>query len=153
SVQLWRRRTSVPFSEFVQRWWPLPASLDLVRGPADVVASAVLAEVTRFVDGEPLSARWVSFDSPAGGFASVDVFPTVPIVYFVMPTWSEWSVLWNNSFLCDGYDSLCWCLTSRHGLPTVHWKSSDADAVFQAGSLFTARRRVGGDMVERSVYC
>jgi hypothetical protein len=30
-------------------------------------------------------------------------------------------VLWNNSFLCDGYDSLCWCLTSHHDLTTIHW--------------------------------
>jgi hypothetical protein len=143
----------VPYSEFVQQWWPLPTSLDLVRGEPDMVASAVLTEVSAFMSGEQLSSEWIPFDSIAHIFESVEVFTNVPTVYFVLPTHSDWTVLWNNSFLCAGYDSLCWCLTNHHGMETFHWQSSNEDAVFQAGSLFTARRYLRGGLTERTVYC
>jgi hypothetical protein len=143
----------VTISGAVQRWWPLPDSLDLVRAPVAVVASAVLGEVTRFVAGGQISSTWVRFTSLDEVFGSVAVFTNVPTVYFVLPTHSDWSVLWNNSFLCDGDDSLCWCLATNHGLTTMHWRSSDKDAVFQAGSSFTFRRRSESGLSERSVYC
>ncbi len=143
-------------SDAIKKWWPLPHSLDLVQAPADEVASAVLAEVNRFtrdVDGEQPASGWVPFATLDDVFGSVSVFTNVPTVFFVLPAWSDWSVLWNNSFLCDGYDSLCWCLTNNHALTTMHWGASDKDAVFQAGSSFTFRMRLGGETVERSVYC
>lgn len=131
----------------------MPTSLDLVCAPAEVVGLAVLTEVTRFVSGEQLSSEWVPFNSLAKIFGSVNEFTNVPTVYFVLPTQSDWTVLWNNSFLCDGYDSLCWCLTTNHGMTTVHWQSSNEAAVFQAGSKFTARRQSASGLHERSVYC
>jgi hypothetical protein len=93
---------TVPISKAVQRWWPLPDSLDLVRGPVKVVASAVLTEVTRFVAGGQLSSTWVPFSSLDQLFGSVEIFTNVPTVYFVLPTRSDWTVLWNYSFLCVG---------------------------------------------------
>ena len=143
----------MPISEAVQRWWPLPDSLDLVRAPIKVVPSAVLAEATRFVAGGQLSSAWVPFSTLNQMFGSVTVFTNVPTVYFVVPTCSDWTVLWNNSFLCDGYDSLCSCLTTNHALSTMHWRSSDEDAVFQAGSSFTFRKQSEAGLSERSVYC
>lgn len=143
----------MPISEAVRRWWPLPDSLDLVRGPIKVVASAVLSEVTRFVAGERLASAWVPFSSLDHMFGAVAVFTNVPTVYFVLPTRTDWTVLWNNSFLCDGYDSLCWCLATNHALTTMHWRSSDEDAVFQVGSSFTFRKQSETGLTERSVYC
>lgn len=143
----------MPISEAVKRWWPLADSLDIVRAPVQVAASAVLDEVTRFVAGEQLSTAWVPFNSLDQVFGSVAVFTNVPTVYFVLPTRSAWSVLWNNSFLCDGYDSLCWCLATNHALATLHWRSSDDDAVFQAGSSFTFRQPSKSGLSERSVHC
>jgi len=143
----------MPISQAVQRWWPLPSSLDLVRAPGKVTAAAVLAEVTRFVAGQRLSAAWIPFSSLDQVFGSVAVFTNGPTVYFVLPTRSEWTVLWTNNFFCAGYDSLCWCLTKNHGLDTLHWQSSDNDAVFQAGSLFNFRQRTDAGLIERSVYC
>jgi hypothetical protein len=35
----------------------------------------------------------------------------------------------------------------------MHWRSSDEDAVFQAGSSFTFRRQSQSGLSERSVYC
>jgi hypothetical protein len=131
----------------------LPDSLDLVRAPIKVAAEAVLTEVTRFVGGGQLSSAWAPFASLNQLFGSVAVFTNVPTVFLALPTHSDWTVLWNNSFLCDGYDSLCWCLTAKHGLTTLHWRSSDEDAVFQAGTSFTFRRPSEPEMKERSVYC
>lgn len=143
----------MPFSETIQKWWPLPVSLDLVLGPVDVVASAVLAEVSRFSADERLVSDWIPFANIDEVFSSVSSFTNIPSLFFVLPTESEWTVLWNNSFLCDGYDSLCWCLTTNHSLTTMHWASSNADAVFQAGRSFTFRRASEAGIVERSVYC
>ena len=143
----------MPIGEAVRRWWPLPDSLDLVRASIEVAASAVLAEVTRFVAGGQLSSSWVRYSSLDQVFGSVAVFTNVPTVYFVLPTHSDWTVLWNNSFLCDGYDSLCHCLATNHALSTMHWRSSDEDAVFQAGSSFTFRKPSASGLLERSVYC
>ena len=75
----------MPISEAVQRWWPLPDSLDLVRAPIKVVAAAVLGEVTRFVAGAQLSGAWVPFSSLDQLFGSVAVFTNVPTVYFRAP--------------------------------------------------------------------
>ena len=47
-----------------------------------------------FVQGQPVSTP--------------SVFTNVSTCYLVLPTHSRWTVRWNNSFLCDGYDSLCW---------------------------------------------
>jgi hypothetical protein len=143
----------VIISGTVERWWPLPDSLDLVRAPVKAVAAAVLAEVTRFAAGGQLSSAWVPFSSLDQLFGSVAVYTTEPTVYFVLPTRSDWSVLWNNSYACDGDDSLCWCLTKNHGFTTMHWRSSDEDVVFQAGSSFTCRRPAGSGLRERWVYC
>lgn len=143
----------MPISESVERWWPLPDSLDLVRASTDVVASAVFAEVTRYAQGEPLSSAWVPFESMNGVFESVSVFTNVPTVVFVLPTHSDWTVLWNNSYLCDGWDSLCFNLASNYALTTMDWRSSDNDAVFQAGSSFTFRKKFDSGLIQRSVYC
>src|SRR5215218_9060395 len=140
-------------SESIQRWWPATQSLDLVEGPVEAVAKAVETEVRRFVRGEPVATAWQPFPSLDAAFGMASDFANVPTVYLVLPTRSRWTVLWNNSFLCDGYDSLCWCLTTNHRLGTMHWRSSDEDAVFQAGSSFTFRNQSESGLNERSVYC
>ena len=98
--------------------------------------------------------------SSRSGFAHLDeVFSAAP--YFsnavtfiaVLPTASSWSVLWNNSFLCDGYDSLCWCLTNHHRMTTCHWSAHDAWTTFQSGAGFTHRAWRDGGLIERSVHC
>ena len=143
----------MPISDAIEKWWPLPVSLDLVRAPVDVAAATVMAELTRLVGERQLSSAWVPFGSIGQVFGSVAVFTNTPTVFFLLPTHSNWTVLWNNSYLCDGYDSLCWCLTTNHGLTTMHWSSSDEDSVFQAGSSFTFRTASESGLSERSVYC
>jgi hypothetical protein len=60
-------------------------------------------------------------------------------------------VLWYNGFLCDGYDSLCQCVTTRHSLTTIHWSAHDTWTTFQAGARFCYRRHDGQKIVERRV--
>jgi hypothetical protein len=112
----------------------------------------VQAEVSRFLQGERVSASWVTFGDLDAAFQSASEFANVPTIYLVLPTRSKWSVLWNNSFLCDGYDSLCYNLTKNHGLRTLHWSAHDHWTSFQSGALFVHRQRNGGELVERSVY-
>src|SRR5262249_54847309 len=112
----------MPISEAIKQWWPLGNCLDLVHGSVEVVADALLGQVNEFNWG-PLSSKWIPIARLEGVFESVSVFTNYPTVLFVLPTHSQWSVLWNNCFLCDGFDSLCHCLTKNHGLTTMHWQS------------------------------
>jgi hypothetical protein len=138
-------------SEVIQRWWPTTQSLDLVEGPVEQVAEAVQSEVSRFTGREKLGASWQRFPDLDSAFAAAADFANVPTVYLVLPSRSRWTVLWNNSFLCDGYDSLCWCLTNNHHFTTIHWSAHDAWTTFQAGSAFYHRRWDGAKVVQRVV--
>lgn len=126
--------------------------MDLVLGTAHQVAAAVEAEVTRFVRGETLTTAWSRYADLDEAFGAVVEFANVPTHFLVLPTNSEWTVLWNNSFLCSGYDSLCACLTRHHGLTSIHWSAHDSTTVFQPGATFTHRSLVDAAVVERSVY-
>jgi len=139
-------------SESIQKWWPTTQSLDLVEGPMDAVAAAVDTEIRRFLDGEAVVAAWETFADLDAAFRAAPEFANVPTFYLVLPSRSRWKVLWNNSFLCDGYDSLCLCLTQNHGLTTVHWSAHDERTTFQSGAVFHHRRFEGTTMIERSVH-
>jgi hypothetical protein len=138
-------------SESIRKWWPTTQSLDLVEGPIEAVAAGLVTEVKRFLEDEAVATSWESLPSLDGAFQAAPEFASVPTFYLVLPSRSRWSVLWNNSFLCDGYDSLCWCLTKNHGLTTVHWSAHDDWTTFQSGSCFHHRRRDGSTVVERFV--
>lgn len=139
-------------SEPLERWWPTTQSLDLVQGTAPQVAAAVEAEVTRFVHGEKLTRAWCHYADLDAAFGATTEFSNVPTHFLVLPTHSDWTVLWNNSFLCDGYDSLCSCITANHGLTTVHWNAHDSTTTTQPAAAFTHRTLVEATLVERSVY-
>jgi len=75
-------------------------------------------------------------------------------VFFALPARSGWTVLWNNSFLCDGYDSLAYNLTRLHGVDTLHFSSSDTDdRTSLAGTTFAWRPASGGGEPARTLYC
>jgi len=138
-------------SATIQHWWPTTQSLDLVEGPVEAVAAAVHDEVHRFGQGERLTTAWETFADLDAAFGSAPEFTNVPTYFLVLPSRSTWTVLWNNCFLCDGYDSLCWCLTRNEGLTTIHWSAHDEWTTFQSGATFQHRRRDGPDVVERFV--
>lgn len=144
-------------SQAILDWAPLGESMDLVEGNLSEVASATAAEVRRFAgrfdENETVDVRRTRFESLDSVFRSVKQFTNTPTRFVVIPTRSRWTVVWTNTFACDGYDSLCHCLTLHHGLTTLHWRSSDVDSFSQAGSLFTHRVRTSGEMEERCVYC
>lgn len=134
-------------------WWPLPRSLDLVRAPVDRVADALGRELARILPDEPCESGWVAFESVDAVFRSVDVMTNVGTVFVALPTRGDWTAVWNNSFLCDGYDSLCHNLTRLEGLDTLHWSSSDSDGPFQAGTTFAYRSARDGGEITRYVQC
>jgi hypothetical protein len=139
-------------SEIIQRWWPTTQSLDLVEGPVEKVAAALYEEVSRYVRGEAVSTWWEEFPDLDSAFRIALVFTNVPTIFLVLPTHSKWSVLWNNSFLCNGYDSLCSNLTKIHGFVTIHWSAHDTWTSSQSGASFIHRRRFGGDVITRTVH-
>jgi len=139
-------------SPALDRWWPTTQSLDLVEGPIEEVARAVGDQVTRFVGDEPVRTAWEKLPDLDAAFGAAPDFTNVPTFFLVLPTRSKWTVLWNNGFGCDGYDSLCWCLTQMDGMTTVHWSAHDASTTFQSGATFCYRRRDGTALVERTVH-
>jgi len=138
-------------SENIQRWWPTTQSLDLVEGSVEKVAGVLQPEVSRVVEGEAITTSWEKFPDLDSAFRIALEFANVPTIYLVLPTHSKWSVLWNNCFLCDGHDSLCWCLTKNHGFVTIHWAAHDTWTSFQSAATFTHRRQFAGDVIERVV--
>jgi hypothetical protein len=169
-------------SKVMQLWWPTTQCLDIVEGPVEVVAEAVRAEVSRWCRNVPEDsaaktwwdgarsaasrflghnrmvadigavAAWEHFPTLDAAFGGAPEFRNVPTFFLVLPTHSRWSVLWNNSFLCDGYDSLCYCLTLNHQLTTVHWFAHDETTTTQPGAAFTHRRWANSSVIVRSVY-
>jgi hypothetical protein len=140
-------------SESIQRWWPTTQSLDIVEGTIETVAKAVQTEILGYVKGEAVRSSWQKFANLDAAFRAAPTFANVPTFFLVLPTPSRWSVLWNNSFLCDGYDSLCWCLTKNHGLTSIHWSAHDAWTTSQSGADFYYRSWDGHSVIERSVCC
>jgi hypothetical protein len=141
----------MPRSDAIQRWWPTTQALDLVEGTPATVAAALSARVRGFVADERLDTTWVDVACFDDALRQAADFGNVPTTFVVLPTRSRWSVLWNNGFLCNGYDTLCLGLTRHHGLTTVHWCAHDATTTFQPGASFCHRRRQGTDVVERRV--
>lgn len=137
-----------------QDWFPLGVSIDLVEGDVSEVANAVRAQVGRWTGRERLEQSESSHTDWNSLFGSVDVFTNVPTKFFCIATNSQWTALWTNSFLCDGYDSLCHNLTKNHGFRTIHWKASDEAGIFQPGCRFCHRViSSGGEIMERTVHC
>ena len=142
-----------PSDVILREWWPSTQSIDLVRGSVERVAAAVEIEFRRFAGSAPVNSDWKEFDTLDGVFSSPAYFTNVVTFIAVLPTKSDWVALWNNSFLCDGYDSLCWCLTRNHEMTTLHWSAHDDTTTFQPGSQLTHRRWHNGKVDERSVAC
>lgn len=143
----------MPRTGAIKKYWPTTQSLDLVEGPVEAVAKAVETEVRRFNDPELIQVDWMTFRNLEEALAACRLFTNVPTFYLVLPTRSRWTVLWNNDFLCDGYDSLCYCVTQNHRMTTLHWSAHDESTTFQPGASFTYRCMKAGQMMERSVYC
>lgn len=140
-----------PTDPTIRRWWPTTQSLDLVEGSVREVGAAVHAEFSRFLKDEQIAAGWFQYPDLDAAFSSASDFANVPTSILVLPTRSKWSVLWYNTFLCSGYDSLCWNLTSNHHLTTIHWSAHDEWTTFQSGARFIHRRHDGTKLIERTV--
>ena len=140
-------------SPVIEKWWPTTQALELVEGPADVVAQAVLAAVGGFVGEDVVECQTAEFGDVHGALsrAAAQGFCKVPTTYLILSTHSEWTVIWNDCFLCDGHDSLCRALTADHGLTTVHWSAHDETTTFQPGAMFHMRRLDRATLVERRV--
>jgi hypothetical protein len=115
------------------------------------VAGAIAAEFSRF-SGQPARIERRTCSDLNDALGSISTFFNVSTRAVLLPTQSKWIVIWYDSFLCDGYDSLCWCLSSHHSLTTVHWSAHDEWTTFQSGSSFCFRKNNGNEVVQRHVY-
>jgi len=139
-------------SVFRRRWWPLTQSFDLVECSCDDLSLAILREVDRYTHSEQgIICKTEKYHNINSVFASVTNLTNVPTMFYIIPTKSIWSVLWSNSYLCDGYDSLCSNLTERYGYATVHFSSHDDTTTFLPGSTMVYRRSSADGVLERRV--
>lgn len=142
-----------PDNTVFHKWWPTTQSLDLVEGTIEGVADAASAEFSRIADycGDGFSAQWHTFERLDMAFSSTPYFDNVASRILLLPTRSKWVVMWNNNFLCDGFDQFCLGLTSRSALTTIHWSAHDELTTFQPGATFHLRRKVADELIERRV--
>jgi hypothetical protein len=137
-----------------RKWWPLPRSLDLVRAPVEEVGRFLEAEFERTITkSAPRRSEWLPVASIGSVFESVPELTNGVSTLFAIPAREGWTVLWNDSFLCDGYDSLCSNLTRRYSVETLHWSCSDTDKPFLAGTTFKWREANKGGEPSRTLYC
>lgn len=145
--------TTSPGRSFGDRWWPSTQSLDLIEGPIEHVAVAVETEFDKVAayTGDQVTTLWQQFDGPDAAFSTVTSFDNVGSTLLLLPTHSRWVVMWNNSFLCDGFDRFCLALTTAHALTTIHWSAHDDATTFQPGAMFHHRRQSAGVVIDRRV--
>ena len=136
----------------VRRWWPATQSFELVEASMTQASEAVCTELQRFHGESEINSEWQRVSCFGDAMGLVKFLTTSPTDVLLLPTLSRWTVIWSNSFLCDGWDSLCYNITKNHGLTTLHWSAHDAWTTFQSGASFTFRRQHGVMLQTRSVY-
>lgn len=150
-----------PVDQILRAWWPTTQSMDLVEGGMEETAEAVLRayqDIAASVSDHNLEAEegttltWHDCPNLDTAFRLAGNFDNGGTKVVILPTRSRWSVLWVNSFLCDGFDSLCQYLTRNAAMRTIHWSAHDTWTTFQSGSLFHLRSPTGsGSFAERYV--
>lgn len=139
-----------------EKWWPLAQSLTLVRANLRHTVKAMKADAKRLHKrtGAEYGFDWVQVQSIDGLFRSIEKFTISASVCYALPTNTNWTVLWDNSFTCTPHDSLAYCLTCFWRLETLTFSSNDRDSTTFAGTRFTYSRP--GDheeVIQRHVYC
>jgi hypothetical protein len=140
------------YSKFVEIWYPLGCSLDLVEGEPKSVAQTILKEVSRFNHGEKYEINEFKINILDDVFKKETEFGVSPFNFYVIPTKTKWSILWNNDLRCEGYDSLCSCLTKFFGFTTISWYSNEPFDKEHPANLFTYRMKKQEALEERVIY-
>lgn len=131
---------------------PLTQSMDLVQAGAEEVSRAVFSEIGRYTHNENgITIQTAPPFSPELFLSESPRLTNVPTVLFVKPAINGWSFILTNTFLCDGYDSLCHNLTRLYGWATFHFISKDTTTTFLPGSGFQYRFMENGEMKKRYV--
>ena len=113
--------------------WPLTQSFELVKGNAADVAQAVYNEIFRYTNESGIVLEEFKASSLGDIILSETILTNIPTKICIMPSKTLWSIIWVNSFLCDGYDSLSYNLTRLYKFDTFRFSSHDALTTFLPG--------------------
>ena len=130
----------------MNKYWPFYIGFDLVLADVEQTADAVENELNRFFNNQ-VTRESIKLKTLADVFSKPNAYTSFPTEFFVVPTKSPWTLLWCNTFHCNGYDSLCYCITQHSQLETIHYTSCDHDAFYQAGSQWHHRVDCGTERV------
>ena len=134
-------------------WFPLTISFDLIEGNVNDISDSIIKELNRIVPNESIIQEFKKYDSINDLFYSLNILTNIPTKFYLIPTKSKWAVLWNNSFLCSGYDSLMYMLSNKYNLKTIHCYLSEKQGIFSEGYNFTYREKKNNELKERYIYC
>jgi hypothetical protein len=139
---------------FHKKLLPLTQSYELVCGKTDDIAKNIFLEVKKYSKGNSeISLIQNKMDNPHEIiYRNNNILTNIPTKIFVFPTITEWAIIWNNSFLCDGWDSLSYNLTRLYKYKTLHFNSHDTKTTFLPSSCFHYRFWNGNDIQERYVW-
>jgi len=149
STRLWK-------DEVFADWWPLGQSMVLVRAPFREATRAMRNQADEWSRrvGATYRFDWLRVSCIDEWFRCVEEFTIVPSMHCALPTNTDWTVMWCNSFLCAGHPPLAHCLTESQQLETIHFYSTDRNSTQLAGTHFTYRKPTGsGELTKRDVYC
>jgi len=121
-----------------REYWPFYLSFDLVMSTQKKAFKACFSELSRSYN-KKIKSKSISVSSINEVFQNPPGYTTYPSHTYVISTHTKWTILWCNTFHCNGFDTLGWNVTKHHGIPTIHYEASDSDAFYQAGSKWYHR--------------
>ncbi|MCL2155659.1 MAG: hypothetical protein FWH53_08350 [Leptospirales bacterium] len=132
--------------------FPLTQSFGLVFGNVAEVANAVYNEIKRYTKNENGIELKHTILKNVDEVICNNKFTSVPTKVIVFPTITKWTIIWNNSFLCNGWDSLCYNLSNLYKFETFHFCSHDTITTMLPGSYFYYRYFENDILQERYVW-
>jgi hypothetical protein len=136
---------------FYKELWPLTQSFELVNGNTKDVSKAIFKEILRYTKNEDgIILNKNNLINISDIFLN-NVFTNYPTKILILPTITEWVIIWSNSFVCDGFDTLCYNLTNLYKFDTLHFNSHDTATTLLPGTVFHYRYYKNDEIKERYV--
>ena len=136
----------------IKELFPLTQSFGLVLGNTTEVANAIFEEIKKYTKNE------IGIELKHLTLKNIDKtiynnkFTVTPTKVIAFPTKTKWTIIWNNSFLCNGWDSLFINLTNFYDYDIFYFCSHDKVTTTLPGTYFYYKYRENEILKERYVW-
>ena len=136
----------------IKELFPLTQSFGLVLGNTTEVANAIFKEIKKYTKNEiGIELKYLTLKNIDEAIYN-NKFTVTPTKVITFPTKTKWIIVWNNSFLCNGWDSLFINLTNFYNYNTFYFCSHDTITTKLPGTYFYYKYRKNEILKERYVW-